>query len=73
MGGKAWLKVRELLKLISGFGCRLIQNHQGHCEETAHLGRSHRTDDYKFYILRVMATKSEAALFTQSHEVYLLL
>jgi len=52
LGGKAWLKVRELRKLISGFGCRLIQNPKDHCEETAHLERSHRTDDDEFYILR---------------------
>ena len=31
-GGKSWLKIIELRKLISGFGCRLIQNHKGHCE-----------------------------------------
>jgi len=53
-GGKSWMKVRELRKLISGFGCRLIQNHKGHCEENAHLERSHRTDDEEFYIPRVL-------------------
>jgi transposase len=26
-GGKSWMKIRDLRKLISGFGCRLIQNH----------------------------------------------
>ena len=65
-GGKSWLKVRELRKLISGFGCRLIQNHKGHCEENAHLERSHRTDDDEFYIPRVMAIKSEADLLHEA-------
>jgi len=32
-GGKSWMKVKELRKLTAGFGCRLIQNHKGHCEE----------------------------------------
>jgi putative transposase len=65
-GGKSWLKVRDLRKLISGFGCRLIQNHKGHCEENAHLERSHRTDDDEFYIPRVMAIKSEADLLHEA-------
>ena len=65
-GGKSWLKVRELRKLISGFGCRLIQNHEVHCEENAHLERSHRTDDDEFYIPRVMAIKSEADLLHEA-------
>ena len=30
-GGKSWMKVKDLRKLIAGFGCRLIQNHKGHC------------------------------------------
>lgn len=34
-GGKSGLKVQELRKLIAGFGCKLIQNHEGHCEENA--------------------------------------
>ncbi len=61
-GGKSWPKVRELRKLISSFGCRLIQNHKGHCEKNAHLERSHRTDDDEFYILRGIAIKSDADL-----------
>jgi hypothetical protein len=60
-GGKSWMKVRDLRKLISGFGCRLIQNHKGHAEENAHLERSHLTDDQEFYIPRVLHIKSEAA------------
>jgi len=65
-GGKSWMKVRELRKLISGFGCRLIQNHKGHCEENAHLERSHRTDDDEFYIPRALEIKSEAALLNEA-------
>jgi putative transposase len=65
-GGKSWMKVRDLRKLISGFGCRLIQNHKGHCEENAHLERSHRTDDEEFYIPRVMNIKNEAQLLDEA-------
>jgi len=65
-GGKSWMKVRELRKLIGGFGCRLIQNHKGHCEENAHLERSHRTDDEEFYIPRVLQIKSEADLLNEA-------
>jgi len=65
-GGKSWLKVKELRMLISGFGCRLIQNHKGHCEENAHLERSHRTDDDEFYIPRVFKMKSEADLLDEA-------
>ena len=65
-GGKSWMKVRELRKLIGGFGCRLIQNHKGHCEENAHLERSHRTDDEEFYIPRVLRIKSEADLLNEA-------
>ena len=65
-GGKSWMKVRELRKLIGGFDCRLIQNHKGHCEENAHLERSHRTDDDEFYIPRVMNIKSVADLLDEA-------
>jgi putative transposase len=65
-GGKSWMKVRDLRKLIGGFGCRLIQNHKGHCEENAHLERSHRTDDEEFYIPRVMQIKNEADLLNEA-------
>ncbi len=65
-GGKSWMKVRELRKLIGSFGCRLIQNHKGHCEENAHLERSHRTDDEEFYIPRVMKIKSETQLLDEA-------
>ena len=65
-GGKSWLKLRELRKLIAGFGCRLIQNHKGHPEENAQLERSHRTDDDEFYIPRVFKIKSEADLLYEA-------
>jgi transposase len=64
-GGKSWIKVKELRKLISGFGCRLIQNHKGHPEENAHLERSHRTDDDEFYKLRSSALCSEDDLLEE--------
>ena len=65
-GGKSWLKVQELRKLIACFGCRLIQNHKGHPEENAHLERSHRTDDDEFYIPRVLKIKSEEDLLDEA-------
>ena len=65
-GGKSWMKVRELRKLIGGFGCRVIQNHKGHYEENAHLERSHRTDDEEFYIPRALEIKSEAELLEEA-------
>ena len=65
-GGKSWLKVQDLRKLIRGFGCRLIQNHKGHAEENAHLERSHRTDDEEFYIPRVLHMKKESDLLDEA-------
>jgi transposase len=65
-GGKSWLKVRQLRKLLSGFGCRLIQNRKGHPEENAHLERSHRTDDDEFYKLRASLINSEADLLDEA-------
>lgn len=65
-GGKSWLKVRELRKLLSGFGCRLIQNRKGHPEENAHLERSHRTDDDEFYKLRASLIHSEEDLLDEA-------
>ena len=65
-GGKSWLKITELRKLIAGFGCRLIQNHKGHPEENAHLERSHRTDDDEFYIPRILEIKSEEDLLKEA-------
>ena len=65
-GGKSWMKVKDLRKLISGFGCGLIQNHKGHCEENAHVERSHRTDDDEFYIPRVYYFINEHSLLDES-------
>jgi transposase len=65
-GGQSWLKVTELRKLLKGFGCRLIQNHKGHCEENAHVERSHRTDDDEFYIPRALAIHSERELLDEA-------
>lgn len=65
-GGKSWMKIRELRKPLSGFGCKLIQNHKGDPEENAHLERSHRTDDEKFYIPRVLKIKSEKDLLDEA-------
>jgi len=65
-GGKSWVKVRDLRRLIGGLGCKLIQNHKGHAEENAHLERSHRTDDEEFYIPRVLHIKSERELLEEA-------
>jgi transposase len=65
-GGRSWLKVKELRKLIAGFGCRLIQNRKGHPEENAHLERSHRTDDDEFYRPRALAFHSEQDLLHEA-------
>ena len=65
-GGRSWLKVTELRKLIRGLGCRLIQNHKGHCEENAHVERSHRTDDDEFYIPRAAHLNSEQDLLDEA-------
>ena len=65
-GGRSWLKLRELGKLLAGFGCRVIQNRKGHPEENAHLERSHRTDDDEFYKLRVFDICSEHDLIDQA-------
>jgi len=65
-GGKSWMKVKELRKLILAFGCRLIQNRKGHPEDNSHLERSHRTDDEEFYIQRVFKIKSEGDLLREA-------
>jgi putative transposase len=65
-GGRSWIKLRELRKLIGAFGCQLIQNHKGHPEENAHLERSHRTDDEEFYIPRVLRINGEAELLDEA-------
>lgn len=65
-GGKSWLKVKQLRKLIAGFGCRLIQNRKGHPEENAHLERSHRTDDDEFYKIRASTLCSDEDLLNEA-------
>jgi len=65
-GGKSWYKLVELRKLLSGFGCKLIQNHLKHPEENAHLERSHRTDDDEFYIPRVLKITNRQEMFTEA-------
>ena len=65
-GGKSWLKLRELRKLLSGFGCRVIQNDKGHPEQNAHLERSHLTDDDEFYRVRALAIHSEEDLLNEA-------
>jgi len=65
-GGSSWCKMTELRKLLKGFGCRVIQNHKGHCEENAHVERSHRTDDEEFYIPRVLHIRSEEDLLDEA-------
>ena len=55
-----------LQKLLSGFGCKLIQNHLKHPEENAHIERSHRTDDDEFYIPRILKINSRQEMFTEA-------
>lgn len=65
-GGKSWLKIVELKKLLSGFGCSLIQNRPKSPQENAHLERSHRTDDDEFYIPRILAINDTKDLFSEA-------
>lgn len=65
-GGKSPIKIRELRKLLSGFGCRVIQNDKGHPEQNAHLERSHLTDDDEFYRIRALAIDSVEALLHEA-------
>jgi transposase-like protein len=65
-GGKSWFKLTELRKLLRGLGCRVIQNHKGHCEENAHVERSHRTDDDEFYVPRASHIRSEQDLLAEA-------
>lgn len=65
-GGKSWLKIVELRKLLSGFNCRLIQNRIKHPEENSHLERSHRTDDDEFYIPRLLAIKDKQTFYKEA-------
>src|SRR3989344_394956 len=65
-GGKSWLKIVELRKLLAGFGCKFIQNHIKHPEENAHLERSHRTDDDEFYIPRLLAIQDRQSFYKEA-------
>lgn len=65
-GGKSWLKMVELRKLLSGFGCKLIQNNKASPQENAHLERSHRTDDDEFYIPRILMINSRQEFFSEA-------
>lgn len=65
-GGKSWLKIIELRKLLSGFGCALIQNRPKSPQENAHLERSHRTDDDEFYIPRILSIPDNQAWFGEA-------
>lgn len=65
-GGKSWLKIVELRKLLAGFGCRFIQNRIKHPEENSHLERSHRTDDDEFYIPRILAIQDRQTFYKEA-------
>ena len=65
-GGKSWLKMVELRKLLSGFGVKLIQNRLKHPEENAHLERSHRTDDEEFYIPRILSISNRQEFYQEA-------
>lgn len=65
-GGRSWLKVIELKKLLGGFGCRFIQNHIKQPQENAHLERSHRTDDDEFYIPRIQTIKNKQHFYEEA-------
>jgi len=70
-GGKSWLKLIELRKLLSGFGCSIIQNHAASPQENAHVERSHRTDDEEFYIPRLLSIHSQKDFFLEAmHYLY---
>jgi transposase len=70
-GGKSWLKLIELRKLLSGFGCSIIQNHAASPQENAHVERSHRTDDEEFYIPRLLSIHSKKDFFLEAmHYLY---
>lgn len=65
-GGRSWLKIVELRKLLAGFGCRFIQNHLKHPEENSHLERSHRTDDDEFYIPRILGIQDRQTFYKEA-------
>jgi len=65
-GGRLFMKMRELRKLLKGLGCRVIQNKKGHCEENAHIERSHRTDDDEFYISGIDELNSRNEFYNEA-------
>lgn len=65
-GGRSWLKIVELKKLLSGFNCRLIQNRIKHPEENSQLERSHRTDDDEFYIPRILSIPDRQTFYKEA-------
>ena len=67
-GGRSWFKVKELNKLLSGFGCKVRQNHKGHCEENAHVERSHRTDDDEFYIPKIETIHNDQEFYDEAFQ-----
>jgi transposase InsO family protein len=67
-GGRSWMKINELNKILSGFGCKVIQNHKGHCEENAHVERSHRTDDDEFYIPKILNCKNTQSFYNEAFQ-----
>lgn len=72
-GGECWYKLVELRKLLSGFGCFLIQNRKKHPEENAHLERSHRTDDEEFYMPRIHTIMTNDQFYREAMNLSLLL
>lgn len=65
-GGKSWIKIIELRKLLSAFGCRIIQNNKASPQENAHLERSHGTDDSEFYIPRILKITNRQEFFAEA-------
>lgn len=65
-GGRSWLKIIELKKLLAGFNCRIIQNNLKHPEENAHLERSHRTDDDEFYIPKIQTIRDKQQFYKEA-------
>jgi len=65
-GGDCWYKIVELRKLLSGFGCKLIQNHKKCPQENAQLERSHRTDDEEFYIPKILSIQTKEAFYQEA-------
>jgi len=65
------MKVAELGKLMRGFGCGSVQNHNRQCEGNAQAGRFRRTDD-ELYVPRALTTKGEDDLLDEALSCLLL-